>query len=69
MPSVPAFCDTCGTVFNSGIFVENATNITFMRIPRHSATQSTVILPPIPRAFCRVSRSEATQELQVKVLG
>jgi SEC-C motif len=29
MPSVPAFCDTCGTVFNSGIFVENSTNITF----------------------------------------
>ena len=29
MPSVPAFCDTCGTVFNSGIFVENATNISF----------------------------------------
>jgi len=29
MPSVPAFCDTCGTVFNSGFFVENATNITF----------------------------------------
>lgn len=29
MPSVPAFCDTCSTVLNSGIFVENATNITF----------------------------------------
>lgn len=29
MPSVPAFCDTCGTVFNSGIFVENSTNISF----------------------------------------
>src|SRR5712691_4196594 len=27
---VPAFCDTCGTVFNSGIVVENATNITFV---------------------------------------
>ena len=29
MPSVPAFCDTCGTVFSSGIFVENSTNISF----------------------------------------
>ena len=29
MPSVPAFCDTCGTAFNSGIFVENSSNITF----------------------------------------
>lgn len=29
MPSVPAFCDTCGTVFHSGIVVENATNVTF----------------------------------------
>ena len=29
MPSVPAFCDTCSTVFNSGIFVENSTNISF----------------------------------------
>jgi hypothetical protein len=29
MPPVPAFCDTCGTVFNSGIFVENSTNISF----------------------------------------
>ena len=29
MPSVPAFCDTCGTVFHSGIMVENSTNITF----------------------------------------
>lgn len=29
MPSVPAFCDTCGTAFNSGIFVENSTNISF----------------------------------------
>jgi len=27
---VPAFCDTCGAVFNSGIVVENATNITFV---------------------------------------
>ena len=27
MPSVPAFCDTCGTVFNSGIFVENSTGV------------------------------------------
>ena len=29
MPAVPAFCDTCGTVFNSGFFVENSTNISF----------------------------------------
>jgi uncharacterized protein YecA (UPF0149 family) len=29
MPSVPAFCDTCGTVFSSGIFVENSRNISF----------------------------------------
>jgi hypothetical protein len=29
MPSVPAFCDTCSTVFNSGFFVENSTNISF----------------------------------------
>lgn len=29
MPSVPAFCDTCGTVFNSGIFIEDSTNISF----------------------------------------
>lgn len=29
MPAVPAFCDTCGTAFNSGIFVENSTNISF----------------------------------------
>jgi hypothetical protein len=29
MPSVPAFCDSCGTVFSSGIFVENSTNISF----------------------------------------
>ena len=29
MPSVPAFCDTCGTVFSSGIFVENSINISF----------------------------------------
>jgi len=26
---VPAFCDTCGAVFRSGIVVENSTNITF----------------------------------------
>jgi hypothetical protein len=25
---VPAFCDTCGTVFGSGMFFDNATNIT-----------------------------------------
>jgi SEC-C motif len=29
MPSLPAFCDTCGTAFDSGIFVENASNIAF----------------------------------------
>jgi hypothetical protein len=27
MPIVPAFCDTCGTVFNSGIFIESSTDI------------------------------------------
>ena len=29
MPVVPAFCNTCGTAFNSGFFVENSTNISF----------------------------------------
>jgi hypothetical protein len=29
MPAVPAFCDTCGTVFNSGFFVENSRGVTF----------------------------------------
>lgn len=29
MPAVPAFCDTCGTVFSSGIFIENSTNVSF----------------------------------------
>lgn len=29
MPSVPAFCDSCGTAFSSGIFVENSSNISF----------------------------------------
>jgi hypothetical protein len=29
MPAVPAFCDSCGTAFNSGFVVENSTNITF----------------------------------------
>jgi hypothetical protein len=28
MPNMPAFCDTCGTAFNSGIFVENVTSLT-----------------------------------------
>lgn len=28
MPSIPAFCDTCSTAFPSGIFVENASNVT-----------------------------------------
>ncbi|MHA6250738.1 SEC-C metal-binding domain-containing protein [Oceanobacillus sp. CAU 1775] len=27
MPHVPAICDSCGTVFNSGIFIENSTNV------------------------------------------
>ena len=40
-----------------------------LRIPRHSATRSTVIRPPVPRASGRVSRSEATQGFQVKVLS
>jgi hypothetical protein len=29
MPSIPAFCDTCGTAFPSGIVVENSTNASF----------------------------------------
>lgn len=29
MPDMPAVCDNCGTIFPSGYFVENATNITF----------------------------------------
>jgi hypothetical protein len=29
MPAVPAFCDTCGTVFNSGVFVENSREVSF----------------------------------------
>jgi len=29
MPSVPAFCDSCGAIFESGFFVENSSNITF----------------------------------------
>jgi hypothetical protein len=29
MPAIPAFCDTCGTAFASGIWASNATNITF----------------------------------------
>ncbi|MFZ2312612.1 MAG: SEC-C metal-binding domain-containing protein [Methylobacter sp.] len=28
MPLVPAFCDTCGTVFSSGMFFENCVGIT-----------------------------------------
>jgi hypothetical protein len=31
-----------------------------VRIPRHSATHSTVIRPPNPQAFGRGGRSEAT---------
>lgn len=27
MPMIPAFCDTCGTAFPSGFFMENCTNI------------------------------------------
>jgi len=29
MPAVPAFCDSCGTAFPSGIFVENTLNASF----------------------------------------
>jgi uncharacterized protein YecA (UPF0149 family) len=29
MPAVPAICDTCGSIFPSGIFVENSLSITF----------------------------------------
>ena len=28
MPSIPAFCDTCGTAFPSGFLFENASNVT-----------------------------------------
>ena len=28
MPSIPAFCDVCGTPFSSGLFFENASNVT-----------------------------------------
>ena len=30
MLSIPAFCDTCGTVFHSGIAVENVARATFI---------------------------------------
>ncbi len=30
MPAVPAICQTCGTVFPSGIFAENSRNISFV---------------------------------------
>ncbi len=40
-----------------------------MPIPRDSATQSSLIRPPASRVSGRVSRSEATQEFQVKVLA
>lgn len=30
MPDVPAVCDTCGTVFSSGIYAENATIVTLV---------------------------------------
>ena len=29
MPTMPAFCDTCGTIFGSGIQIENSANISF----------------------------------------
>ncbi len=29
MPAIPAFCDTCGTAFSSGIVVENSFNVSF----------------------------------------
>jgi len=28
VPDIPAFCDTCGTAFKSGIFAENVINLT-----------------------------------------
>lgn len=30
---IPAFCDTCGIIFRSGIVVKNSTNVTFSGIP------------------------------------
>jgi hypothetical protein len=32
MPAVPAFCDNCGTAFNSGFFCDNSTDVTFSNI-------------------------------------
>ncbi|CAH0149374.1 SEC-C metal-binding domain-containing protein [Peribacillus sp. Bi134] len=28
MPHMPAICDTCGTIFNSGLYIENAKGVT-----------------------------------------
>lgn len=28
MPHMPAICDTCGTIFNSGLYIENAKKVT-----------------------------------------
>lgn len=32
MPQIPAFCDRCGTIFGSGIVVENSTNVSFLDV-------------------------------------
>jgi len=32
MPNLPAFCDSCGTIFPSGIVVENSNNITINNV-------------------------------------
>ena len=29
VPAIPAFCDSCGTAFSSGIVIENSSNISF----------------------------------------
>jgi hypothetical protein len=30
MPLMPAFCDNCGTIFNSGVYGDNALQTTFV---------------------------------------
>ncbi|WP_257144029.1 SEC-C metal-binding domain-containing protein [Bacillus sp. AFS002410] len=30
MPVMPAICDTCGTIFSSGVYVENSMNASFL---------------------------------------
>jgi len=64
------FCTS--EIFDEALFHEFEADccieIDNLRIPRHSATHSSMIRPPAPRTSGRISRSEATQELQVNVL-